>query len=270
MKFEVTSRDSMNELSRELSRAGIMNRKGELVRKDTSHYLVVKDKYRELLKKAGEIEPVEETLSELRELYEEIVSPMEIGEEKPAEEFLGEGEIERLILFTALKEAGAIKEESGIVKLLRKPKLEELQVELRFQIDDVEEYLDEIEERFAPRMVSEVSFTKVYYVEVLEVDRELIEAALEIAEDYCTEESYVDAMFTGIARSILAETVLELAERYRKKDELIDALLSREPLFVEGEDETVYVYFDEESIESFLKELQSLGYIKVKGNRIWV
>jgi len=269
MKFEVTSRDDMNTLSRELTRAGIMNRKGELVRREISHYIIVKDEYRELLKKAGEIEPVEETLSELRELYEELVAPMEVGEEKPAEQFFGEGEIERLILFTALTEAGALKEESGIVKLLRKPKLEELKVELRFPIEGVDEYLEEIEERFAPRMVSEVSFTKVYYVEVLEVDRELIEAALEIAGDYCTEESYVDAMFTGIARSILAETVLELAKKYKRKDELINALLSREPLFVEGKDETVYVYFDEESIEGFLKELQNLGYIKVKGNRIW-
>ncbi|HDZ36279.1 MAG TPA: hypothetical protein ENH81_05155, partial [Thermococcus sp.] len=90
------------------------------------------------------------------------------------------------------------------------------------------------------------------------------------AEEYATEESLVEAMFDGIARSVLADTIMELAEKHRRKNELIEAIMEREPIVVEGERERVNIYFDEDAVEDFLKELQSLGYLKVKGNRIWV
>ncbi|MDV3104115.1 hypothetical protein [Thermococcus waiotapuensis] len=119
-------------------------------------------------------------------------------------------------------------------------------------------------------MTTEVSIVKRYYVEVIEVDRGLIDLALKTAEEYSTEESYLKAMFTGIARAMLADTVLQKAEKVQKEDKLIETLLEGEPIVLENEDEKIYVYFDEESLESFLKELQTLGYLKIKGNRIWV
>lgn len=103
-----------------------------------------------------------------------------------------------------------------------------------------------------------------------EVDRELLENALEIAEEYATEESLVEATFDAIARSVLAEKILELAEKHRRKNELIEALMEIEPITVEAEGDRVNIYYDEDAIEDFLKTLQTLGYLKVKGNRIWV
>ncbi|ASJ03616.1 hypothetical protein A3L09_10270 [Thermococcus profundus] len=269
MRFEVLSKEDMNALSRELSRAGIMNRKVEEVSHETAHYILIRGRYGEIFKNAEEIEPVEEILQNLGKAYDKLIMPLGLGEEISEEEFLSELEVERLILLTALIEANAAEENNGRIKLLKKPKLEDLIIELRFPVEELEEYLDILEEKFDVKMLSEVSMVKNYYVDVLEVDRELIEQALEVAEEYATEESYVEAMFIGIARSILAETILNLAEKYRRKDELIKALLEGEPVAVEGENERIYVYFDEDAIESFLKELQSLGYIKVKGNRIW-
>jgi len=46
--------------------------------------------------------------------------------------------------------------------------------------------------------------------------------------------------------------------------------MAREPLEVESGVGTVQVYFDEDAVEGFIRELQSLGYLKVKGNRVWV
>lgn len=43
-----------------------------------------------------------------------------------------------------------------------------------------------------------------------------------------------------------------------------------EPITVEAEGDRVNIYYDEDAIEDFLKTLQTLGYLKVKGNRIWV
>lgn len=269
MRFEVLSKDDMNALSRELSRAGIMNRKVEEVTHDIAHYLVIRGKYGEIFKNAEGIEPLEESLQNLRKAYDSLMKTTEPGQEVSTEEFLSELDGERLILLMALGEAGAVEEINGRLRIIKKPNLEDLEIEMRFPLDELEGHLEAIEERFNVKMLSEVSIVKSYYVEVLEVDRELIEEALEIAEEYATEESYVDAMFTGIARSILAETILDLAQRYRRKDELINALLEGEPIAVEGKEEKVYVYFDEDAIESFLKELQSLGYLKIKGNRVW-
>ncbi|ASJ07845.1 hypothetical protein A3L11_00845 [Thermococcus siculi] len=270
MRLEVLSREDMNALSRELSRAGIMNRTREEVSPQILHYIVIEGTYAEILEKGEGIEPVEEYLEELKAAYDEMLSDWGLGEEKSIEALFGESDLGKLILVTALMEAGAVEEEDGKLILRERPALDVLKIELRFPIDEVEEYLDGLEERFNPSMVTEYTLEKNYYVEVMEVERELVEAALEIAEEYATEESVVEAMFDGIARSVLADVILELAEKYRRKNELMEALLEREPIVVEGERERVNIYFDEEAIEDFLKELQTLGYLKVKGNRIWV
>jgi hypothetical protein len=270
LRLEVLTRDDMNALSRELSRAGIMNRTREEVSPQILHYIVIEGTYAEILEKGEGIEPVEEYLEELRAAYGEILSNWEVGEEKNIEAIFDESDLGKLTLVTALVGAGAVEEEDGKLILREKPPLDILKVELRFPIDDVEEYLDELEDRFNPSMVTEYTLEKNYYVEVLEVERGLVEAALEIAEEYATEESIVEAMFDGIARSVLADVILELAEKHRRKNELMEALMAREPIVVEGERERVNIYFDEEAVEDFLKELQTLGYLKVKGNRIWV
>ena len=270
MKLEVLSREDMNALSRELSRAGIMNRTKEEVSSEISHYLVIRGTYGELLERAEGITPIEKSLEDLKKAYEELMAGWETGETKTAEEVFSESDLAKLILVTALIGAGAVEEDDGKLVLLEKPSLEFLEVELRFPIEEVEEYLDELEKRFKPGMVTEYTLEKNYYVEVLEVDRELVEAALEIAEKYATEESLVEATFDGIARSVLADVILELAEKHRRKNELIEALLEREPIVIEGERERVNIYYDEDAIEDFLKTLQTLGYLKVKGNRIWV
>ncbi|NJE05204.1 hypothetical protein E3E36_03400 [Thermococcus sp. M36] len=269
MRLEVLSREDMNSLSRELSRAGIMNRTREEVYPEVSHYIILKGTYAELLERAEEIPPVEESLEELKSSYEDMMGDWEIGGRKSLEELFDESDLEKLILVTALIEAGAAVEEDGTLVLKEKPPLDMLRVELRFPIEEVEEYLEDIEKLFETSMVTEYTLEKRYYVEVMEVDRELVEAALEIAEGYATEESMVEAMFDGIARSVLADVILELAGKHRRKNELIEALLEREPIVVEGEHERLNIYFDEEAIEDFLKELQTLGYLKVKGNRIW-
>ncbi|AEK73714.1 hypothetical protein GQS_09100 [Thermococcus sp. 4557] len=270
MRLEVLSREDMNALSRELSRAGIMNRTREEVSPQISHYVVIEGTYAELLEKAEGIEPVEAALDELRLAYEEITRDWKVGEKKSLERLFDESDLGKLIVVTALMEAGAVAEEDGTLVLNETVPLDVLKVELRFPIDDIEEYLEDIEERFKTGMVTEYTLEKRYFVEVMEVDRELVEAALEIAEEYATEESVVEAMFDGIARSVLADVILELAERHRRKNELMEAIMEREPIVVEGERERVNIYFDEDAVEDFLKELQSLGYLKVKGNRIWV
>ncbi len=269
MRLEVLSKDDMNALSRELSRAGIMNRTREEVSPEISHYVVIQGTYAELVEKAEGIEPLQESLDELRFAFDEILGDWEVGEQKALEDIFEESELGKLILITSLLESGAVIEEDGRLTLKEKLPLDILRVELRFPIDEVEEYLEEIEERFDAGMVTEYTLEKRYFVEVIEVDRELVEAALEIAGEYATEESIVEAMFDGIARSVLADVILELAKKYRKKNDLIDALLEREPIVVEGKRERLNIYFDEEAIEDFLKELQTLGYLKVKGNRIW-
>jgi hypothetical protein len=58
LRLEVLSREDMNALSRELSRAGIMNRTREEVFPQISHYVVIEGTYAELLEKAEGIEPV--------------------------------------------------------------------------------------------------------------------------------------------------------------------------------------------------------------------
>jgi len=269
LRFEVLNRDDMNALSRKLSREGIMNRTKEEVAPDISHYLVVTGKYSELAENAEGIKPMEEYLDELDKAFQDVVGGWGTGEARDINDLFDESDISRLLLMTALLENGVAEESGGKVTLLTVPKLDELEVELRFPIEEVEEYLEEMERRFETSMITEFALGKHYYVEVMEVERDLVEAAIDLAEEYATDESIVSAMFEGIARAVLADVVLDLAQKYRKKNELIEAVLEREPITVEGAGERVNVYFDEDSLEDFLKELQSLGYLKVKGNRIW-
>ena len=270
MRLEVLTKEDMNALSRELSRAGVMNRTIEEKSSGLQHYIVIRGKYRELMEKASAIPPVEEELEEMKVAFEEIVEGWETGNSKDLQEVFGESDLTRLLIVTAMVEEGFIKEEEGRLVLLDRPLLEELTVELRFPIEALGDEVERVDEVFNPGMVTEFTLEKRYYVEVMEVERELIERALEIGEEYATEESLVEAMFQGIARSTLAEIILQLAEKHRKKNELLDAIMSAEPITIETERERVNIYFDEEAIEDFLRELQTLGYLKIKGNRIWV
>ncbi len=270
LRFEVLSKEDMNTLSRELSRAGVMNRTKEEVRPDVAHYTIISGTYAELLERAEGIEPVAESLEELKAAFDDLLSYWKPSAEKRVEELFDESEHGKFMLMMALLESGAVVENDGKLILREVPSLDSLRLELRFPIEEMEEYLEAVEERFNVGMITEFTLAKHYYVEVMEVDRELIESALRIAEDRATEESIVDTMFEGIARSVLADTILEMAREHRKKNELLEALMEREPIVLDGKNERINVYFDEDSIEDFLKELQTLGYIKVKGNRIWL
>lgn len=269
MRLEVLTKEDMTALSRELSRSGIMNRTKEETTSEVQHYIVIRGKYGELVEKSAGIFVVEDELEEIKVAFEEILDGWEPGESKDLSELFGDSDLTRLLLITAMVEEGFLEEEDGRLVLLERPVLEELTVELRFPIDALEDKLERVDEVFNPGMVTEFTLEKRYYVEVMEVDRELVESALEIAEDYATEESLVEAMFQGIARATLAEAILQLAEKYKRKNELIEALMSMEPLTIETERERINVYFDEDALEDFLRELQTLGYLKVKGNRIW-
>ncbi|BAD84333.1 hypothetical protein, conserved [Thermococcus kodakarensis KOD1] len=269
MRLEVLSREDMNELSRKLSRAGIMNRPVEETKPEIEHYLIVRGKYSKLVELSPKAPILGEELEAIQLAYEELMRDWEVGQEKPLSELFEEPDLSKLSLITALIEEGAVEERDGVLVLRGKPPLDNLELELRFPIDGLEEELDELDDLNAT-LITEYTLSKHYYVEVLEVDRELLENALEIAEEYATEESLVEATFDAIARSVLAEKILELAEKHRRKNELIEALMEIEPITVEAEGDRVNIYYDEDAIEDFLKTLQTLGYLKVKGNRIWV
>ncbi|WP_209475536.1 hypothetical protein [Thermococcus stetteri] len=269
MRLEVLSREDMNELSRTLSRAGIMNRPVEETRPEIEHYLVVRGRYSKLVELSPKAPVLGEELDAIQLAYEELLREWDVGQERSLSELFEEPDLSKLSLITALIEEGAIDEHDGVLILREKPPLDNLELELRFPIEEVEEELEEIED-LGTTLITEYTLSKHYYVEVLEVDRELLENALEIAKDYATEESIVEATFDAVARSVLAEKILELAEKHRKKNELIEALMEAEPITVETDGDRVNVYYDEDAIEDFLKTLQTLGYLKVKGNRIWV
>ena len=268
MRFEVLSKEDMVGLSKELSKAGIMNKTREELGWEIEHFVAIRGKYSELVAKGEDFNVINEKLGEIRRAFEELMERWQVGEEKEINELFDEVDINRLVILSALIEGKYITGEEKL-KLMKKPKLDDLIVELRFQIDEVEEFLEELEEKLDAKLITEFTFMKRYYVEVLEVGKDLIQEALEIAEEYATEESLVDAMFVGVAKSVLAEIILELVKQKNKKNELIEALLEREPIPIEGKREKINIYFDEEALEDILKELQSLGYIKVKGNRIW-
>ncbi len=266
MRFEVLSKEDMNALSRELSRAGIMNGKFEVDEEEVYHHAVLRGRYKDLLR-ACELPIVEESLEGIRRAYDEMMRSWNVGQERSVEELLEDSDMEKLSLITALVGMGAVEEGSNGLKLTKKVPLDEVELELRFPIEDVYGATGEFRQF---EVVTEVSISRKYYVKVMEVDRDILEKAIQIAEDYATEESQVSAMFSAIARSTLASLILELAGKYHRKDRLMEALMEREPLEIRGNGGTVYVYFEEDAIESFIKELQSMGYMKVKGNRIWV
>ncbi|NJE08548.1 hypothetical protein E3E31_08435 [Thermococcus sp. M39] len=268
MRFEVLSKEDMVELSKELSKAGIMNKTKEELGWEIQHFIMIRGKYSELVAKSEDFDVIDEKLGEIQQTFERLMEKWQVGEEKEISELFDEVDINRLVVLSALIEGGYVVGEEKL-KLMKKPKLDDLVIELRFPIDEVEEFLDELEEKMDAKLITEFTFMKRYYVEVLEIEKDLIQEALEIAEGYATEESLVEAMFVGMAKSVLAEIILELVKQKNKKNELIEALLEREPILIEGKREKINIYFDEEALEDILKELQSLGYIKVKGNRIW-
>jgi predicted DNA-binding protein (UPF0251 family) len=270
MRFEVLTRDDMNALSRELSRAGIMNRTKEETRPNIEHYIIVRGTYAELVEMASDVPAIGEELEAIRLAYQELLENWEAGEVKELGTLFEEPDLAKLSVVSALIEVNALEETEKGFLLKEKVPLDALSLELRFPIEEIGDELEELEEKLRATLVTEYTLEKHYYVEVLEVERELIETALDIAEDYATEESYVEAMFDGIARSVLAERILELAEKHRRKNELIEAIMELEPITVEGRNERINIYYDEDAIEDFLKVLQTLGYLKVKGNRIWV
>jgi len=268
MRFEVLTKDDMNALSRELSRAGIMNRTMEETRAEVEHYVVIRGTYAELVEVASEVPAVGEELEAVKLAYDELIENWKPGETRELGTLFEEPDLPRLSVVSALIEAGAVEETDEGFLLKERVPLDALNIELRFPIEEIGDELEELEKKLRATLVTEYTLEKRYYVEVLEVERELIETALEVAEGYATEESYVEAMFDGIARSVLAEKILELAEKYRRKNELIEAVM--ELITVEGRSERINIYYDEDAIEDFLKVLQTLGYLKVKGNRIWI
>lgn len=270
MRFEVLSKEDMITLSKELSREGIMNKTQEKFGWELHHFIVVRDKFGNLLRKSKGISPViEETLEEMQVAFNALMSAWEVGEEKEFKELFDEVDVARITLLAALIEGGYITGDEKL-RLIEAPQLEELEIELKFSIDDLEDVLEEVEEKLGATLTTEVSFMRRYFVEVLEIEEELIKRALEIAEEYATEESLIEAMFLGIGKSVLAQMLLSLAGEKNTKLELIDALLEREPISIEGKREKISIYFDEEALEDLLKELQRMGYLKVKGNRIWI
>ena len=270
MRLEVLSKEDMISLSKELSKEGIMNKTQEKLGWELNHFMVIRGKFGELIKRSKGITPViDDTLDEIQVAFNALMSNWEVGEEREFEDLFDEVDIAKVTLIAALIEGGYAAGEEKL-KLLAKPRLEELEIELKFNIDDLEDVLKEVEGKLDATLTTELSFARKYFVEILEIEEELIKKALEIAEGYATEESLIEAMFVGIGKAVLAQMILSLAEEKNTKIDLIEVLLEHEPIDIEGKREKISIYFDEGALEDFLKELQRMGYLKVKGNRIWV
>ncbi|WP_048147936.1 hypothetical protein [Palaeococcus ferrophilus] len=249
MRFRVKSRETMRELSKELSKAGIMNRTEERLEREVRYWVLVSGKLEELEELAGGVPAVAEALEEFVEAYERL----EVGEVVGGEDGVSPSLVE------TLHGAGLI---DGEGKLLEKPPLGSLTVNLLLPAEELDEELE------GARLRAAVRFTMAHYVEVLEVDGELVERALDIAEGYVDEDELEEATLVGLAESVLAETVMESLKEDNRKDALIARVMESVPITLEDEDE-LRVEIDEESLEEFLKHLQRLGYLKVKGNKIW-
>ncbi|CUX77146.1 hypothetical protein CHITON_0367 [Thermococcus chitonophagus] len=212
---------------------------------------------------------VEEVRTRLEEIESVFNSLMEKLKERELsfEELIDDPTVVEVL--EALEKAGAI-EITGDekIKLVKEVPLEELEIEVDLPIEEVWDKIEELEEA-GGKLVTEVKLVKRYYVEIMEVELEAIQKALEIAEEYTDEESLLESTISGVAKSALAQVILALVKEIRRKDELLDVLLSMEPINFEGDKATMRIYFDEDAIEDLLKELQTLGYLKVKGNRIW-
>jgi len=168
MRFEVLSREDMNALSRELSRAGVMNSRLEVDDEEVFHQAVLRGTYRELLNSCN-VPAVEESLERIRETYDEMMEGWEVGQDRSVEELFEESDLEKLVIVTALMEMGAVKEDSGGLKLVKKVPLDDVELELRFPLEEV---YTEDEEMRCFKIVTEVSLVKRYYVKILEVDRD--------------------------------------------------------------------------------------------------
>ncbi|WP_430515211.1 hypothetical protein [Pyrococcus woesei] len=261
MRIEVPSRDHMNELSKALSKAGIMNRPKEEMDIAISNSIVFKDKFSKLMELP--FEEVRERLRELESLYKvfiEMLKEKELSFEEIDEEYVE--------ILEALENANAIEIVGEKLKLAKDVPLEDLEFEVSIPLEDIYERVEEFE-KAGGKLVTEVLLSKKYYVEVMEVDFEAIQKALEIAEDYTEDDIITKATLEGLARSTLAELILNIAKEVNRKNELLDILLALEPVSLEGEKSEMRIYFERDAVEDFLKELQTLGYIKVKGNRIW-
>ncbi|HII61168.1 hypothetical protein [Pyrococcus horikoshii] len=264
MRIEVPSKEYLSELSKRLSKAGIMNKPKEELDWEINHMISLRKKFNEL--KNLKIESILERLSQFENVYSEIM-----GKLRTRELNLEEISDEPLVIevLEALVENNCVEfSDDGKIKLLRDVPLEELEIELSVPADEVLEDLENLE-RVGGKLVTEVKLLKRYYVEIMEVELEAIQRALDIAEEYVDEEALLESAIAGIAKSALSQLILSLVKDIRKKDELIDLLLSSEPIEIGGEHGDLRIYFEEEALEDLLKELQTLGYLKVKGNRIW-
>ena len=264
MRIEVPSKEYMNELSRLLSKAGIMNKTKEEVEWEVSHVVSIRKKFSEF--REVEVEEVRTKLDEIKSVFSSLIHKL-TEREISFEELIDDPSV--IEILEALEKAEAIEiTDDGKIKLIKNIPLEELEIEIELPIEEVWDKVEELE-KAGGKLVTEVKFVKRYYVEIMEVELEAIQKALEIAEEYTEEESLLEATISGIAKSALAQVILALVKEIRKKDELLEVLLSMEPINFEGEKATMRIYFEEDAIEDLLKELQTLGYLKVKGNRIW-
>lgn len=250
MRFRVKSREAMRELSKELSKVGIMNRTEERLEKDVEIYVVLRGSIKDIEREADE-----KGYPDIATLLNGAIGHYEllqIGEEVK----LPEDEA----VFETLRENGLLDENN---RLTKKPPASRITWVLPVPIELVDP--DDFEDS---EMLTRVVFRMAHYVEVLEVDGELVERALEIAEGYVDEDELEEATLVGLAESVLAETVMESLREDNRKDALIARVMESVPIRLEDEDE-LRVEIDEESLEEFLKHLQRLGYLKVKGNKIW-
>ncbi|AFK21905.1 hypothetical protein [Pyrococcus sp. ST04] len=265
MRIMVSSRNYMNELSKLLSKAGIMNKTREELDWEIRHAISIKKKFSEL--KKIEIAEVKEKVREFEAVYSSIMKKLEKG--NISFEDIVDDDIVAIEVLEALEKAGGIEvEDSGKIKLVKRVPLDDLVLEIILPLEDVIDKLEELEE-VGGKIITEVAIVKKYYVEVMEVELEAIQKAIEIAEDYADEEVIFDATVGGVAKSALANVILDLVKNVRKKDELIEVLSALEPITLPGDKGEMRIYYDEDAIEDILKELQTLGYLKVKGNRIW-
>ncbi|AEC51666.1 hypothetical protein PNA2_0750 [Pyrococcus sp. NA2] len=263
MRIEVPSKNYMNELSKILSKAGIMNRPKEELDWEIKNFISLKNKFKEL--RNLKIDAVSEALDEFENAYKELVK--KLREKGLSFKELNDDPMTIHVLET-LEENDCLELSEDKLKLKNEIPLDELVVEIEIPVEDVIEEIEAIE-RAGGKLVTEVKLLKRYYIEVMEVDIEAIGKALEMAEEYTDEDVILEASIAGIAKSALSEVILSLIKDIRRKDELVEILLSLEPVEIEGEKGSLRIYFEEDAIEDLLKELQTLGYLKVKGNRIW-
>lgn len=246
-----------------------MNRLVEEMKLEIEYYLIVRGKYLKFVEFSFKVFIFGEEFEVIQFVYEEFMCDWEVGQEKFLSEFFEELDFLKLFLIMVLIEEGVVEECDGVLVLRGKLLLDNLEFEFRFLIDGFEEEFDEFDD-LNVIFIMEYILSKYYYVEVFEVDREFFENVFEIVEEYVIEESLVEVIFDVIVCFVLVEKIFELVEKYRRKNEFIEVFMEIEFIMVEVEGDRVNIYYDEDVIEDFFKILQMFGYLKVKGNRIWV